>query len=465
MPLSITKASFMRVGLAIGLPLSFFLIPITDAYTYELRIFFAITLFCMLCVAFEFFDTIIPAILLPTMYLLSGIAPSEVAFGAWTSNTIWMMLGAMILANALEECGLLARIAYWCVLKCGASYTGVLYGVFIAGTIINFITFCQAFIVMMVLGYGIIVALKLKASRESALLCFAIMLGGQGAPSSFLYNPGFLALAEEGVRQVIPGFTAVWYEMLFYNGIIFFFFLSLLWGFSRVFKAKDVILEGGKEYFEKAYAELGPLSSKEKISIAVVVILMSYLFTVPWHGYPAAFGFMTLPYILFLPVLKVGTAKALSKTNFGIFFFMVSCLGIGTVGGELGFGNIISSSITPLLEGAPVLLSLLIMMTCGAAANFFMTPYAMMAGLSYPFAQVGVDLGLNPMAAIMTLVASCDLILFPFQVAPYLLLYGYGMITMREFVSFNIIKILLTVAFFSCVMYPIWNFFGLLYAS
>ncbi len=465
MVVHISKISILRLGIVLGLPLSFFLIPITEAYTYELRIFFAITLFCMLCVALEFFDTIIPAILLPTMYLLSGIVPQDVAFGAWTSNTIWMMLGAMILANALEECGLLARIAYWCVLKCGASYTGVMYGVFIAGSIINFITFCQAFIVMMVLGYGIIVAIKLKPSKESALLCFAIMLGGQGAPSSFLYNPGFLALAEEGVRQVIPGFTAVWYEMLFYNGIIFFLFLGLLWIFSRLFKAKDVVLEGGKEYFEKAYSDLGPLSSKEKISIAVIVVLMAYLFTVPWHGYPAAYGFMTLPYLLFLPAVKVGTTQAINKTNFSIFFFMVSCLGIGTVGGELGFGNIISTSITPILKDTPVLFSLVIMMACGAAANFFMTPYAMMAGLSYPFAQVGVDLGLNPMAAIMTLVASCDLILFPFQVAPYLLLYGYGMISMKEFIGFNIIKIICTVLFFTCVMYPIWNFFGLLYAA
>lgn len=438
-----------------------FLIPSSEIYTSDLQIFFACTLFCILMVAFEFFDVIIPALLLPTMYLLSGIVPAEVAFASWTSTTVWMILGAMVLANALEECGLLPRIAYWCILKCGASFTGVMFGVYIAGCVLNFITFCQSFIIMMVIGYGIILALKLKPSKETGILCFATMLGGQ-ASTEFLYNPNFLAIIESGMQQLIPGFRTEWYEMLMYNGIQFFLFLGILWAMSIIFKTKSIKLEGGKEYFEKAYKDLGAITYKEKVGIVVIVTLMIFLFTSPFHNIPAAYGFMTLPYILFLPTFSVGTCQSIKEFNFSIFFFMVSCLGIGIVGGALGFGQVISNSITPLLEGSSALSSLMTMLVCGMLANFFMTPYAMVAGLSVPFAHICMDLGLNPLAGVMTLIISADLVFFPFEVATYLLMFSFGMITLRDFLLYNIAKILITFLFFGFVMYPLWSLLGLL---
>ncbi len=434
-----------------------------EVFTDKLQLFFAITTFCILSVAFEFFDAIIPAILLPSMYLLFSVVPANVAYASWTSGTVWMILGAMILANVLEECGLLPRIAYWCIIKCGASFTGVMFGVFFAGIALNFITFCQAFIIMMVFGYGVVQALKLKPSLQSGLICFAAMLGGEGAPSSFLYNPGYLALAEDGVRQIIPEFTAVWYEMIIYNGSILFLFIFILWLLAKFYKTKDFQLEGGKEYFEQKYKELGPVKPKEMIAIVVLVILMTYLFTTPWHKLPAAYGFMVLPYVLFLPIFSVGSTAAVKKINFSIFFFIVSCLGIGSVGGYLGFGKLLSVTVTPILENSSAFVALMSMIFCGMLANLFMTPYAMMAGLSYPFTQIGLDLGLQPMASIMALVASTDLIIFPYEVAPYLLMFGFGMISLKDFMKFNILKIILTFIFFAVVMYPMWNAMGLLY--
>ncbi len=455
------RSSMIKWLATILLSLIPFIIPQSEIYTTSLQIFFSITLFCILLVAFDFFDALIPALILPTLYLLSGIVPAEIAFGAWTSTTVWMILGAMVLANALEESGLLPRIAYWCILKCGASFTGVMFGVYLAGVALNFITFCQAFIIMMVLGYGIILALNLKPSKETGILCFATMLGGQ-ASTEFLYNPNFLAIIESGMQQLIPGFKTAWYEMLIYNGIQFFLFLGILWGMSIIFKTKNIKLEGGKEYFIKAYSDLGPISKKEKIGITVVLILMIFLFTSPLHNIPAAYGFMTLPYILFLPNLKVATQKSINNFNFSIFFFMVSCLGIGLVGGTLGFGHVISNTITPILEGASPLISLVVMLVCGMISNFFMTPYAMVAGLSVPFAQVCIDLGLNPLAGVMSLIISADLVFFPYEVATYLLMFSFGMISMKDFLIYNIAKIGITFLFFIFVMYPFWKFFGLL---
>ena len=446
----------------IALTVGIYLIPTGDLFTPALRTFFCITVFIILVCAFDFFDTIIPAILLPSLYLISGIAPAATAFGGWINTTSWMIFGAMVLANILNECGLLPRIAYWVILRCGGSFTAIMFGVFLAGVAMNLVTFCQAFILMMVFGYGIVKALDLKpASIPAALLIFAAMLGGEGAPSSFMYNPGYLALAEAGIQQVVPGFTATWYEMLLYNGVILVFFLLFLFGLSKVYKTKDIKFEGGREYFQGQYDALGPVSANEKKACIVLTILFVYLVTSPWHGIPAAYGFMILPYLLYLPGVEVGSVSAIKNINYSIFFFIAGCLCIGTVGAYVGFGTLISNVVTPLLAGTSPLITFLVILFCGMLCNLFMTPYAMMAGLSYPFAQIAVDLGMDPMSTVMALVISTDMIFMPYEVAPYLLMFGFGMISMKQFVTFNTVKTLLTFVFFAAVMFPMWTVLGL----
>lgn len=170
---------------------------------------------------------------------------------------------------------------------------------------------------------------------------------------------------------------------------------------------------------------------------------------------------MVLPYLLFLPGVDVGNINSIKKINFGIFFFIAGCLCIGTVGGAIGFGKLISGVTTPILANTAPLVTFLVILFCGMICNLFMTPYAMMAGLSLPFAQIAVDLGMNPMASVMALVISTDMVFMPYEVAPYLLMFGFGMISMKQFVGLNTVKTLLTFVFFALVMYPLWTLLGL----
>lgn len=76
-------------------------------FTEDLRKFFMITVFVILIIAFELIPKLAASILLPTLYLVTGLAPVEVAFGSWTNTTVWMVLGGLVFSAVLEECGLL----------------------------------------------------------------------------------------------------------------------------------------------------------------------------------------------------------------------------------------------------------------------------------------------------------------------------------------------------------------------
>ncbi len=63
-----------------------------------------ITLFMILIIAFELFPLLVSAILLPSLYMVSGIVPASAAFGSWSNTTVWMVLGGLIFSTVLDEC-------------------------------------------------------------------------------------------------------------------------------------------------------------------------------------------------------------------------------------------------------------------------------------------------------------------------------------------------------------------------
>lgn len=453
------RNTFIKWGVTLVVPLIFLCFPITAEYTVQLRIFFMITAFVLLLTAMDLVPILIPSVLLPTMYYLSGIVPINQAFGAFTTPTVWMIFGALIFANTLDECGLLRRIALGCICRCGGTFTGTLYGLFFAGVIVMFIAFSQAFILLVTLTYGICKAMNLEKSNESALVCIAGMLGGV-TTLSWMYNPGYLALGEAGIRSFEPGFTILWYESLLYNGPIFFLSLGLIWLLTKIYRTKDIQFEGGREYFRKAYEKLGPVSLQEKKALFIVFLLMVYLFSTPVHKLPAAWGFMTLPYVLFFPGFRVGSIETVKKTNFSIMFFIAGCLCIGVVASALGAEKLISTLVSPLIAGQSSLAVLLLLLLMGTVCNLFMTPYAMMAALSLPFGSLGVEAGITPLSSIMALMMSTDLIFMPYEIAPCLLMYSFGMISMGNFVKFYSFKTVATFIFFICLIWPYWKLCG-----
>lgn len=109
------------------------LIPTNEVFTMQMKLFFASTLMGILCFAFETVNQTTVALALPLFWVFFKVAPATVAFQPWTQYIPWMMLSGLLMANVLESTGLLSRVAYFCILKTGATYKGILIGLAAAG--------------------------------------------------------------------------------------------------------------------------------------------------------------------------------------------------------------------------------------------------------------------------------------------------------------------------------------------
>jgi len=443
--------------ITIALPLAIMLIPVSEVFTAQLRLYLAITLCAIFMFAFEAIPNLIPALLLPSAYLLTKLAPAAAVFGPWSTYIPWMFMGGILLANCIETTGLLRRIAYWSIIKTGGTYNGILYGILLAGIILNLLIPAQAVIPLAAFTYGICMALNLGKSKESA----GIMLAGAFAallPLFFFYNPNFAVVL--GAASTVHPVKMTWFTYFFHNlpnipwAFLCIFITSKVFKPSKPFDVKDFIVEEHKR--------LGPMSILEKKAMFVCLLLIAFLMTGGLHGIEIGWGFVIAAALMYMPGINVGTDQDIKRINFPILFFVTACMAIGSVANVLGFGKLLAQALLPIMSSSGTTGTIGLVWLLCVVANFLMTPLAIMAAFSAPLAEVALGLGIDPLAFFYTIFHAVDQIIFPYEYVLYLIYFAFGLITIKDFMKIFSIKMVTSIILILFVLIPYWKLIGLL---
>lgn len=139
------------------------------------------------------------------------------------------------------------------------------------------------------------------APAKDSYLDMERVLGAAMAVGADAIHPGYFSIMESAIREVIPDFTMTMTVSLRYNGWFILWCIICILILMKVYNTKDLKINVGKEYFYKQYKALGDMSSKEKKAIVMILLLLGYLFSTKLTGLPAAYGFMIIPFLTFLP--------------------------------------------------------------------------------------------------------------------------------------------------------------------
>lgn len=455
------KRNVLLFLVSLGIPSLILLIPVTEVFTESLRLYFSITLFVILLMAFELLPILVSGMLFGTLYFMSGIVDMQTAFSYWTTPMTWMIFGGLIFSAILEQCGLLKRIAYWIIYKCGGSLNGAIFGVFFVGIALNLITFCNGWIVACVLVYGLCKSMSMERSHQAGLLCFAGAIGANGSVI-YLYHPAFVSLIESSLKEhVSPDSFIGLFTPFQYIGFAVPCCLITIYIFMKIYKTGNMKEQFNKKIIEEKLKECGPMSRAEIIATFFTIALMLYLISCQFTKLPPAYGFMTIPWLMFIPGLGLGNAETIKQGNVPSIFFIAACFGIGIVGAKVGFGEFITQIAVPLLSGYGKLTICLFFMFFGVVANVLMTPLAMLACLIVPFIQIAAALGINPIAACFILQYTIDMVFLPHEASGNLIMYSYGLWPMKDFILQNTVKTFINAIVFVLIMYPMWIMFNM----
>ena len=296
-------------------------------------------------------------------------------------------------------------------------------------------------------------------SKEAIVLFLAGTVGSITA-SCFIPAPATIAMLTTGARVVDGSFAMNYGSYIWHNLPYILFALGFFVFIFKLYKPK--VETNGKAYFEDAYQKLGPVSTAEKKCAAIAVVLVIFLLTGSLHKIDVSWGFVLLPWVLYLPGMNLGTREHIQQVDFSTLIFAVMCVSIGVVSSVLGFGQLFATVLLSVIGDAGTTTLIFLVAVSGIILNVLLTPMAVLGTFAAPFAQIAHDLDMNVLPIFYTLCQSMDQIFMPYEYMPYLLFFSYGFIRMGDFIKLYTLKMVLHVVFLLAIMVPWWHIVGIL---
>ena len=457
---TVNRKSLISWIVTLALPIIILLIPTTEAFTSDIRTFFAITLMGIAMFCFDEMDNAIAGILMMLLYIMTGIAPMNSVFQPWTMEIPWYILATLLLVNILEDTTILKRIAYHCIILAGGTYTGIVFGITLTA-ILSIIIVPGTWTSMAVaaITLSIIKSLELPVGKASGGILMAACFGFHIA-SGFIYSPSgvqmFLNMSQS-VEGVVEGSLNTNFIDFFIQDlplVLLPFIIAFI--ITKLMKPEKPI--NGKAYFQQQLKDLGKMTTNDKKVLVILLVLLAYLLSNRWTHWNMLYGFLLAPIICYLPGIKVGKVEHFRKVNFNVIFFIVACLSIGIVAAQTGAGKFIVDLILPLLSGTGTFGFLVIVFVFGVIVNFLLTPMAAMSSIAPLLTGVALGLGVSPMATTYAFYLGLDQLILPYEIGTYLIFFSMGYVSLKDFAKTSAVKMAVSTVFTIAIMIPWWMF-------
>ena len=308
----------------------------------------------------------------------SMAATVAVAFGAWTKGTMWIVVGAYLIAGAVKDSGLGQRIAYAFMLKFVKSAKSLILSIFALTFVLALLIphpFPRAFLILAVVsviaesaGYG---------EDDRGKLGFLIFAAA--VPCSMFFMTGDSTLNPLVASYGANGGAAIgfidWFIYMCVPMVVATLCTIIL--ALALFKPSKELVYDREEVLAKQ-AALGKLSEKEIRTIVWLVIAIALWLTV--SGDYLAWVTLVIGVLMAMPVIgEVLTPASWGSVDIKTLMFLTAAMAIGSVGGATGMNAWIADVVLPSTVPAnPYLFALLV---CALTMVIHMFMGSVMAGL------------------------------------------------------------------------------------
>lgn len=341
------------------------------------------------------------------------VTPSGAAtvFGAWVGQTMWLVIGAYLIAGAVRSSGLGERIAYAFLLKFVSNYKSIIISIYVLTFILSLLIphpWPRAFLIMSVMA---VVVQSANIPRPDAVkIGFTVFCASVPVSLIFLtgdavINPLAVTSAANAARAA--GVTSTvdmgWLDWLYRMGPPALIVSIITCVMNLVLFKPTREVEVNKADIQSKLQGLGKMSELEIRTVVWLAIAVVLWMTDSVHGIPL--GYVTLGVAALMAFPYIG--GVLKPTDWSgvpiqVLVFLTAAIAIGTVGGKSGMNAWIADKLFPAT--APENLFVLAAMITVIAIVIHMLLGSVIAvmGVAVPaIVAFTVPLGINPLVPTM----------------------------------------------------------------
>lgn len=397
------------------------------------------------------------------LLVIFKVSEPSVVFSPWLGSTMYLVIGAYLIASAVKSSGLGERIAYNFIIRYVSSYNSIIYSIFALTFILSLLIphpMPRAFIIMSVMS--VIIKSAEIPLEDASKIGFAVF--SAQVPVSMIFLTGDSVINPLAVQA--SGQSISWIEWLIYMGppSIVASILTCILIFLLFKPTKEVILN--KEEIKERLISLGKMSIQEKRTIIWLVIAVTLWMTDSIHEINIGWITLLIAMLMSFPVIgEVISPKQLSEVPVNILLFLTAAMAIGKVGADTGMNAWIAETILPSsIPDNPYILAITIALI-SMGIHMFLGSVITVIGIAIPALLIFTGpMGINPVVTTLLAYTAIGIhYILPFHHLDVLVGIGdeNGMYSQGDVMKFGII---LTFLVFVIVLIeiPYWKLINLL---
>ena len=399
------------------------------------------------------------ALLFLCLCMLFAIAPASVVFSGFASGTLWLVLGGLVLAEAVRATGLGVRLAHALFGRFTLSYGGLIAAAAVVALLLAFLMPATVSRVLLLLPIYAAIAQRAGLAPGSkgytGMALTAIIVS---------FQCGVTVLPANAPNLVLAGAA----ETLYNKPIIYGDYLLLHFPILGCVKAAIITalicwLFPARTTAPQGHHEPTPMSPEERrlaliLAAALVLWATDFLHHIRPGWIALAAGIVTLmprvgalPHSVFPERIKLGS-----------FFYVGAVLGFGALMQDSGVGKVLGGSMLGALHIEPGTDFLnFVKLTMLATFTGLITTNPSQPALLAPLAaQMAEATGWRIEAALMTMVVGFSLMIMPYQAPPVMVGMHVAGVTLRQILRLTVPLAVICIFVLMPLDYLWWRWLG-----
>jgi solute carrier family 13 (sodium-dependent dicarboxylate transporter), member 2/3/5 len=404
----------------------------------------AITSFMLLAWITEAMDYAVAGLIGCYLYWALKVAPFNVAFGGFATDTPWFLMGALLFGMMATKSGLARRVAFLVTQRVGNSYSGILLGLIITDFLLTFIvpSGVARIVIMASVALGLVEAFGMGPGSNVGRGLFLITTYCAGLFDKMIIA-GASSITARGLIERAGGVHVLWSKWFLAYLPCTLITILVAWRLTlRLYPPEKLVLADSGNYLRSENQKIGPWTSLEKKAAFFSVVAMALFLSDFFHGITPSIIGLGIGLAALLPVVGVLTIEDLKRMNYLPVFFVATAISMGDVLVQSKGLNLLTNFMfdwmEPLLTNA--FSSTLVLYWTGFVYHFFLASEISMLATSMPLLMdFAKSHGLSPLMLGMVWSFSAAGKIFVYQSAVMIVGYSYGFFAGKDLLRMGLL--------------------------